>query len=251
MRMARTNPLSLSPSTLVMPSVDGLTNKLTLNFLLQRQFGGPPVRLQRDPPSLSIAMNLCRLTDKALREYDASRTELTLYLEPNDSPGIRISPYLRAIDHMENSVDATHRAILNIRALRERRQAGGALPITSVQERDVKRIRDAVEHSDEKLLGRQRFKHSPPFGPSDPYSLRLSDKGMTIGQWELTFVSLVTVMAKCHHTIEAIRKAPTGRFGPNFPNAKLRTDPGSPAAPTGNMYATDYTRELTRLMVTH
>ena len=52
-------------------------------------------------------MNFSRLTDKALRECDAARTELMDYVSPHGGE-LRISPYLRAIDHMENCV--LHRA---------------------------------------------------------------------------------------------------------------------------------------------
>jgi hypothetical protein len=249
--MSKRGPLTLSSSRLAMPSVEHLWNKSTLNFLLDRQFGDPPKRLQSDRPSTGIVMNLCRLSDKALREYDAARAEVITYLEPNTAPGVRISPYLRAIDHLENCVSATHRATLNISALRERRRSGGAPSITKLQETAIKNVRDAIEHSDEKLVGKQKYRESPPFDPIDPFSLRLSDRGMVIGKYELTYKTLVVVLTKCHRTIESIRRSATGIPGPNFPHAIPRTDPGNPAVPTGNMFATDYTKELTRLLVTH
>jgi hypothetical protein len=60
-------------------------------------------------------INFARLTSKALREYNAARAELLRYVEPHD--GLRMSIYLRALDHLENCVSATHRAVLNARAL--------------------------------------------------------------------------------------------------------------------------------------
>jgi hypothetical protein len=39
--------------------------------------------------------------------------------------------------------------------------------------------------------------------------------------------------------------------GPNFPNAKLRTDPGSLVASSGQMRPTHYLKELSRLVVSH
>jgi len=58
-------------------------------------------------------------------------------------------------------------------------------------------------------------------------------------------------MTKCHKTIEVIRGVATGPPGPNFPNAKLRTDPGTPVVSTGQLRASDYLKELSRLVVTH
>ena len=65
-----------------------------------------------------LFMNFSRLTDKALREYAAARAELLDYVSPHDGE-LRISPYLRAIDHMANCVGAAARAVLNAKALRD------------------------------------------------------------------------------------------------------------------------------------
>lgn len=48
----------------------------------------------------------------------------------------------------------------------------------------------------------QKFKNSPPFGKSDPYSLRLSNACMVIGTSVLTYKDLVSAMAKCHKTMK-------------------------------------------------
>ncbi len=80
---------------------------------------------------VGLFMNFSRLTDKALREYDAARAELLAFVEPHG--GLRASPYLRAIDHMENCVSATHRAVLNARALREGKIGRAAPRLTALQ----------------------------------------------------------------------------------------------------------------------
>jgi hypothetical protein len=112
-------------------------------------------------------------------------------------------------------------------------------------------LRNAIEHSDEKLLGKQKFKKSPPFDKIDPYSLRLANTSMVIGKDVLTYKELVSAMTKCHRRIEVIRGVPTGVPGPGFPNAKLRPDPGKPVPTAGNMQPTPYLRELSRLVITH
>jgi hypothetical protein len=198
---------------------------------------------------IGLFMNFSRLTDKALREYDAARAELLLYVSPHD--GLRLGPYLRAIDHMENCVSATHRAVLNARALRANKIGRAAPRLTQLQEQRLAHLRNAVEHSDEKLIGKQKFKDSPPFDKVDPYSLRLANTSMVIGKHALTYKELVSAMTKCHRTIETIRGVATGTPGPDFPNAKLRTDPGNPVTSPGQLRPSSYLRELSRLVVTH
>lgn len=247
--MPRVDRVSLTAEGLAMPAVDHLSNRGTLNVLLDRTLSGLAAGLPPDRTMVGLFMNFSRLTDKALREYDAARAELLLYVSPHD--GLRTSPYLLAIDHMENCVSATHRAALNARALRENKIGRAAPRLTSLQELRLNHLRNAVEHSDEKLLGIQKFKSSPPFDKIDPYSLRLANTCMVIGKNVLTYKELVSAIAKCHKTIEVIRGVPTGTPGPSFANTKLRTDPGNSAARAGNLQPSNYLRELSRLIVTH
>jgi hypothetical protein len=197
---------------------------------------------------VGLFMNFSRLTDKALREYDAARAELLLFVSPR--VGLGTSSYLRAIDHMENCVSAIHRAVLNAQALQANKIGRAGPRLTQRQEQRLAYLRNAIEHSDEKLLGKG-FKKSPPFDRADPYSLRLANTSMIIGNNVLTYKELVSAMTKCHKTIELVRGVATGTPGPNFPNAKLRTDPGNPVVNTGQMRPTDYLKELSRLVVTH
>jgi hypothetical protein len=248
--MPRADRISLTAGGLAMPPVDDLSNKGTLNVLLDRALSGIPARLPPDRTVIGLFMNFARLTDKALREYDAARAEVLLYVSPHDGP-LRISPYLRAIDHMENCVSATHRAVLNAQALQANKIGRSAPRLTPRQEQRLAYLRNAIEHSDEKLQGLQKFKNSPPFDKTDPYSLRLANTSMAIGANVLTYKQLVSIMTKCHKTIEVIRKAPTGTPGPAFPNARLRTDPGNPAVTPGSLQPTSNLQELSRLMITH
>ena len=102
-----------------MPAVDHLSNRGALNVLLDRTMAGVSYGIPSTHPIIGLFMNFVRLTDKALREYDAARAEVISYLQPAN--GLRTSAYLRAIDHMENCVSATHRAVLNAKALRSHR----------------------------------------------------------------------------------------------------------------------------------
>jgi len=107
--------ISLTATGLDMPAVDHLSNNGALNVLLDRAISGLPSGLPPDRPMVALFINFARLTSKALREYNAARAELLRYVEPHD--GLRMSIYIRALDHLENCVSATHRAVLNARAL--------------------------------------------------------------------------------------------------------------------------------------
>jgi hypothetical protein len=249
--MPRADRLSLTLDGLAMPGVDHLSNMGTLNVLLDRTLSGLPSGLPPDRTMVGLFMNFSRLTDKALREYDAARAELLHYVAPVDE--FRIGPYLRAIDHMENCVSATYRAILNAQALRANKIGRAAPRLTQLQEQRLRDLRNAVEHSDEKLLGKQKFKKSPPFDKVDPYSLRLANASMVIGKVVLTYKELVSAITKCYRTIETIRGVATGTPGPHFPNAKLRTDRGNPVTKPGQLQLrpSAYLEELSRLVITH
>src|ERR1700749_1375824 len=151
--MPRADRVSLTAENLAMPPVDHLSNKGTLNVLLDRAISGLPAGLPPDRTMVGLFMNFSRLTDKALREYDAARAELLLYVSPFD--GLRTSPYLRAIDHMENCVSPTHHAVLNARALRASKIDRAGPRLTPRQEERLAHLRNAIEHSDEKLQGKQ------------------------------------------------------------------------------------------------
>lgn len=229
-----------------MPPVDHLSNRSATNLLLDRALSGVPAGLPPDRMLIGLFTNFVRLTDKALREYDAARTELLAFVTPDIT--LHTNFYLRAIDHMENCVNALHRAVLNARALREQRIGRAGPRLTERQEQRLRYARNAFEHADEKVLGASRVKN---FGRSEPFSLRLANTSMIIGDHVLTYQEIVSAMTKCHTTIEVIRGVATGTPGPAFPNAVLRTDVGDPTGNTSTLRATDYLKELSRLTVTH
>jgi hypothetical protein len=205
--MPRADRVSLTVEGLTIPSVDHLSNQGTLNLLLDRTLSGLPAGLPPDRTTVGLFMNFSRLTDKALREYDAARADLLRFVSPQVSPGT--SSYLRTIDHMENCVSAIHRAVLNAQALRTNKIGRAGPRLTQRQEHRLAYLRNAIEHSDEKLLGNW-FKKSPPFDEADPYSLRLANTSVVIGNNVLTYKELVSAMTKCYTTIERVRGVATG-----------------------------------------
>ncbi len=252
--MPRTDHLSLTAHGLNMPSVDHMFNMNSLNASLDRLLAGNP-RTLTNRPLMGLWMNFVRLTDKALREYDAARAELATYVARYEDAWA-LGPYLRAIDHMENCVSATHRAVLNARALRANGFGGRAPQLTERQEQRLRYLRNTVEHTDERLIGNPARPASPVFRPRQPFALRLSNRTMIIGGDVLTYKELVSAISKMYRTIEVIR-GPSVRPGDTWVNASLRTETGPregfAAAPSGAivMRPSEYTKELGRLIISH
>jgi hypothetical protein len=99
--MPRADRLSLDAG-LAMPSVDPLSNNGSLNVVLDRTFGGGPTGFPQTRLAFALLSNFVRLVDKSLREYDAAQGELLFYVEPYEGMP-RVSPYIRAVDHMETA----------------------------------------------------------------------------------------------------------------------------------------------------
>ena len=135
-----------------MPPVDHMYNRNSLNANLDRLFGSNS-RVPTDKTLVGLWMNFVRLTDKALLEYDVARADLLSYLDPPKDGTQRLSPYLRAVDRLENCIAATHRAVLNAKALQSRRVGRGGPKLTEAQEQRLRDLRNTIEHSDERLVG--------------------------------------------------------------------------------------------------
>ena len=245
----RADVVSLTADGLDMPAVDHLFNKNSLNVNLDRWLGGNPGH-PTDRSLMGLWVNFVRLTDKALREYDAARTELMAYVSARDGAVLHMSPYVRAIDHMENCVSATHRAVLDARALQTNGVGRKGPRLTEGQERRLRGLRNTIEHTDERLIGSTARPKSPVFQPGQPFSLRLANRVMVIGQDMLTYKELVSAMTKIYRTIESIR-GPSVRPGETWTNASLRTDAGAPPPNAGSMQPTEYLKALSRLLISH
>ena len=136
---------------------------------------------------------------------------------------------IRASTPLENCVGATARAVLNAKALRDNKIGRSGPRLTDRQDQRLAYLRNAIEHSDEKLLGKKHGK-SPVFDKVDPYSLRLANTSMVIGKNVLTYIELVSIMTKCHKTIEVIRKVPHRDTRPGVPQRQAADRPGNPSA---------------------
>lgn len=239
-----------------MPGVEQFFNQGMLNIILDRIFG-TPARQPREHPFVGLFTNLVRLTDKALREYDAARFELIDYLLGRQDPqvsGARTSPYIRAVDHMENVVSAVVRAMNSLLALR-RHGYGHDGPRLPRRPREViTSFRDMMEHADDRLTmptpgGRSRRQ----LAPDQPYALRLENKSMTLGDLTIRYEEVVQLLRTLYLSIEDIRGAPAA--GAGHPMAVTRTSVTyigePPTAPGQSWRSSAFMWELSRQSVSH
>lgn len=240
-----------------MPSVDHMFNQGMLNVILDRTVGGSPGGVPRERPAVGLFNNLVRLTDKALREYDAARFELIDYLDGRDgSPrqlGVRTSPYIRAVDHTENVVSALTRGVASCERLQALGFGRDAPKMPAALRLDVVRIRDMIEHADERLTKGSTKASRQPFEDQEPYALRLEDDFAWIGGWRIDYRDVVTVLTYLYEFVELLRGVKAA--GHDHPQSVTRTTAtfiGNPPAQHGaNMIGSDYLWELSRQSVSH
>jgi hypothetical protein len=141
-----------------------------------------------------VFVNFCRLTDKALMEYEAARKDLGRYVAGAGSS----LPYLRAIDHFETCIDAAQRAVRYRKELRALIVGRGAPVPTAIQDKRLKEIGDAVGHTDDRLLKASSAPHRPPIKPGQAFALFPTNTRVIIGDHALTYRQLASVITKCH-----------------------------------------------------
>ncbi len=240
-----------------MPSVDHMFNQGMLNLLLDRAFSGLPPQLPQEFAEVGLYTNLVRLTDKSLREYDAARFELLDYLDgwgAESRKGLRTSPYIRAIDHMENLVSALARGINCIDALRSRGVDRNGSKIPNSKREDVTRMRDMIEHTDDRLTKSSTRMSRPTFEQGQPYALRLENEFMLLGNWMVRYEDLAAAVSVLYESVARIRG--TRAAGSDHPQAATRTSVvfiGTPPNgwPRTSMMASDELWEMSRQSVNH
>ncbi len=188
-------PFTPSLTEARMPSVDHMFNQGMLNVVLDRTSGGVVAGAPHARPAVGLFSNLVRLTDKALREYDVARFELIDYLNHRNRTArhgaVRISPYIRAVDHMENVVSALARGISSRERLQNLGFGRAAPKMPAALRLDIVRIRDMVEHADDRLTKQNVRASRQPFTDQEPYTLRLENDFAWIGDWKIDYLDIV------------------------------------------------------------
>jgi hypothetical protein len=179
------------------PDLSHLYDKNVLNVSLDRltgNFRGPTAY-----PYFGIWMNLVRLTDNALRNYEAARGRLKEYRE-HAYEG-RVGPFYLAIDHFEVVVSATHRAVLNAQRLDAAMHRKLSRP-TNRQAELLRLARNHIEHMDEKLV--KRSVKQGELHVLVPLTSRIQ-----IGGIQVPYRDLASCIRKMYRNIELIRQAPS------------------------------------------
>ncbi len=189
------------PAHFAMPDLSGLFAKNVLKLTLGRLIGQDPG--PDGHPEAGLWTNLVRLTDKALREYEAGRAELAQWLQGR-SHG-HWSPFFRGVDYLENTITATHRAVLYGRELRRHGYGKKAVGVTTNQENVLRIMRNHIEHTDDKLLKGQ-------IKEGEVYMLTPRERGLELGAHRLPYRTLASCIVKAHRQIGAIG-------GPTFSEA--------------------------------
>lgn len=197
----------------VLPSVDHLPPAAVMSILFA-MLGAVPTDLKAAGQPIQMAYNyLTRITDKAVREYNAAQNAVreseAVVLGDPPIPFEKVASkghLLRlATDHLETCLDATHRAICAVQLLRSK---GIGADITSPDPDVVARlehIRHAMQHALDRLIGENLRPGRRAFGPKDPYGLSPREHELMIGaEQPLTYVELVGLMEHCYRAAEVI-----------------------------------------------
>ena len=132
------------PRTCDMPELPENYGKAFLSHLLNVFFanGGPS-----DFAAAAYSRNFIRLCDLAIQEYNLARKELIKYVSTSNNV---MSPLFVATGHLEQCIHAIRRAIRFAR-----HKNGPRLPrtevISSSVEYRIRDLRDAIEHTDERV----------------------------------------------------------------------------------------------------
>jgi hypothetical protein len=101
-------------------------------------------------------------------------------------------------DHLESCVDAAYRAVSAVKLLRGK----GIGTSATIPDRDVagrlERIRHAMQHTVNRLIGEDLRPGQIAFGSNDPYGISPRKHELTIGaEPSVTYAELVTLMESC------------------------------------------------------
>jgi hypothetical protein len=180
-----------------LPPLDDLFAHNMANISLDRLtggHGGPP-----DYPYSQMWLNLVRLTDLSITRYEAVRESLALYREKAHEG--TVSPFYDAINGLEETVVAAHRAALNSQGLEA--VAPRKLNRPTPRQLDLLRqVRNHIQHMDDKLQKGQ-VKAVPI------YLAAPTQKSLVIGSVLLSYRDLASCITKMYRNIAIIRQAPS------------------------------------------
>jgi hypothetical protein len=172
--------------------------------VLFAMLGETPEDFNSDRSLVRVYTLLNHVTDKAVREYSAALESVRTFdsIELGDAITLdkvsSMGQQLRlAADHLQTCLDATHRGMCAVALFRKRGFGTSASRPDQGSVKRLKNIRDTVQHAPDRLLEEpeQLRRGRLPFGPEDPYGIRLREHELTIGAEEpLTYLELMGLM---------------------------------------------------------
>lgn len=139
-----------APKRCSLPDLSAVFRRVTLNYTLNAVFSGAGAK---DDKARIFVQSYIRLIDKALEEYELSRTNFDVFL--SDETNTSFGPLFRAIGHMENCLYSLARAIRFARAMADHPEMAKHVPSLSVLQKPVRtrieKIRNSIEHMDERV----------------------------------------------------------------------------------------------------
>lgn len=189
------------PKRCEMPDLSKLSAKLTVSYFMNQTFGRTGLRM--DGAGQAQFMNLVRLVDKTLLEYEQARKYLQRYVDSHN----RTSLFMRCVSHMENCIDSLHRVFLHLKGLKaslyEKTLMGEAvpqirrddLPKNSAYKR-IMRIRHAIQHMDERISRREAGADTAPIG------LKVKSDSIVLDYEEIYFAELASWIQQIHNVTE-------------------------------------------------
>lgn len=182
-----------------MPDLSGLFAKQVLNTMLNLALGGHSAAAR---VAHAEFVNLVRLTDKAINEYEAARAALADFVKHRGTG--RFSPLFRAADHLENCINATRRAFEFADALRRNRRVAPIPrhPLPRPPEvRLIRTLRDTVEHLYDNLKQGKVV-------PGQAQFLKPAEKGLEIGSVSVSWLELAALLRRLHALVEYVNAQP-------------------------------------------
>lgn len=140
----------------------------------------------------ALMTNLARLVDRAIALYISGSSYIDEWLAAQ--PSTNVTGFFRAVSTFEQCVTCTHRASLHAGELAKR---GIIDPSLLKIDPRIKEIRDAMEHFDDRILGRRQ----PPVQFGDPTFLAPADNGLVLGKHVLPYSGLADTLTSLHDAV--------------------------------------------------
>jgi hypothetical protein len=179
-----------------MPDLGNLFPRISLNYLLNRAFGG---RGPADALANARIVNFIRIVDAVVADYQNLRGALTEYLTTDNG---HFSPIFDAISFAEECLSNMHRAVSLAEAIRKDQkgpQIDKTKMLSTKAASDIHAFRVSIQHLDGMLA---EGKWVPP----SAHCLAVTDVGLELYQNRLSFTDLAQSVTRLHRLADELSK---------------------------------------------